>query len=91
MLQSENWLNQMALALSAPVYSPPTQHPGSPELSQPARTIMSCRFKRQIKLFEKLYTQKRVREHLSFQQPATGEDEERPTFFFGDEARSQLV
>ena len=51
---------------------------------------MSCRFKRQIKIFEKLLLRSQA-QHLPCQQPPAREDEDKPTFFFGAFARAQLV
>ena len=51
---------------------------------------MSCRFKRQIKIFEKLLHRSQA-QHNPFQQPPACEDEDKPTFFFGAFARARLV
>ena len=50
----------------------------------------SCKFKRQIKRFEKVLSLSKAQQLLGEQPPAS-EEEDKPTFFFGDFARLQLV
>ena len=47
---------------------------------------MSCKFKRQIKRFEKLRGQ-----GYAYESPLDNHDSHKPTFFFGDLARAKLV
>ena len=61
-----------------------------PEDSQPTQSKTSCKFRRQIKLFEKLESQMPVY-HRPCQPPLGLEEEDKPTFFFGAFARAQLV
>ena len=64
-----------------------------PENKPPKPTQMSCTFKRQIKLFEKLMAYSQESKHLQRQSHAYEQwiEEEKPTFFFGAFARAQLV
>ena len=61
-----------------------------PETRLPAPSGTSCRFKRQIKLFEKLKGQSEARQNPD-RLSLAGEDEDKPTFFFGASALAQLV
>ena len=90
---------EQALANRGNIAAPATQslstdldrRPGElhphPENSRPAPSKTSCKFKRQIKLFEKLESQM----HRPCAEPLGLEDEDKPTFFFGAFARAQLV
>ena len=62
-------------------------------MDQSKPTLINCRFKRQIKLFEKVLGQRLKAGEPPLCRPLIdGEDgEEKPTFFFGARARAQLV
>ena len=61
-----------------------------PENRHPKPSKLYYRLKRNIKRFEKLESQILARQHL-FRAPVAWEDEIKPTFFFGELARAQLV
>ena len=54
-------------------------------------TEHSCKFRRQIKCFEKVLSLSKALQLSGQQQPPADEQEDKPTFFFGDFARLQLV
>ena len=59
------------------------------KLSVPSKA--SCKFKRQIKQFEKLESLIRQQTSRTPQPPLAGDSKDKPTFFFGAFARAQLV
>ena len=61
-----------------------------PEKCQMTHSKTSCKFKRQIKRFEKLMGQIQAQTHPT-KLPRAVVDGDQPTFFFGEPARSQLV
>ena len=66
-----------------------TDHDGFKHLL--SLTENSCKFKRQIKRFEKVLSFSKALQLTGQQPPASEEEEDKPTFFFGTFANLQLV